>query len=94
MRTLLSRLFKTQPRRSRQTRASLSVPTPLEQRLLLAVDLQSAGGSYNAFASTPAEGAWSYQAYPIAIGYTLCSLTFVLVGKYVSAHPNLTELEH
>jgi len=49
---------------------------------------------YLFIASTPAEGSWSYQATPIAIGYALCSLTFVLVGKYVSARPNLIELEH
>lgn len=34
--------------------------------------------------SKPIPGAWYYHAYPIAIGYSLCALTFSLVGKYDS----------
>ncbi|MCA9093471.1 MAG: NCS2 family permease, partial [Planctomycetaceae bacterium] len=49
---------------------------------------------YLFIASTPAPGSWSYQATPIAIGYALCSLTFLLVGRYVKNHPDLKSLDH
>lgn len=49
---------------------------------------------YLFIASTPIPGAWTYHATPIALGYTLCSLTFLLFGRYLKKHPHLQPLDH